>query len=965
MEFWQDNGIKPISTPNLAYKADVENLNNNIEKEDNSSAFENYFTPSDTSVLQSDFENTDEYSQAWGLSLLLANSQNAHALFENQNQNDGVISQSYNAAKEFLNLGISDKDIKKALDKEDKNLKRLQAAYNDDDGKNFEKVYKEITGVDFNSEKIFEYQQKSTELNFVQLGIDKANNFTKAVQNSKSTQELYDNYLNYYKDDKKAKQQLSDLIKDSCNTSLDFGSTDEVKIDDDNNIIIIQEGIESNLGNLFNFDIDSPQFSARLNINYDKKYQNEYISQFEKATGLNYEALKEDYIKLHDEAIGNADSVYNLVKKYSNDQESFISKVGMVSQMSGMALMVGASFLSGGVAPLAMGAGQVLALSGMYSDNLLETTDIITSENNKDLSRYKKVLDDTLLDTGLLVSGSMIGGISKTVSGNILKISDSTVKSIIGEIGVDGSLSLLTDYILTGQVDLSSEAFSQFMGIVTGVSASKNMFNNEKIILTDNIKERTDNLNKMALNASNVEGIRTPLFERLENIYLNDVNYNETIVKSAKNKTSTYNLDRITQANDYLNGGENYKKLMQYANEISSEASKPQYIISTMEDLAAALELSKQGGVQETSQKGIYALNAENELISGRTKGLDSTSSKLENKIIKLNSDMPQDIIEARNLIGDLQGTRLVFDSNKIQIDTSKIEVEGIAQADRTTFFEYIKNNNTQDLPKEKIELFETYRQDGLLALAEAQSSEFVEKFAKAIESGEIKISEINNYAPKDGIAYLSTKQVDRLKSAYTNWFNDTLQKAKEGSNNYQVIEKQGKTFLYDPELDVEFKSELDVITAYVDEKAHRNNGYTCAQFNLYNKFGQSEEFQFRGQFANGISECEHVIYDIRNNKKTVASSDYDKLREGLKILKEFSAEDEYDKYLHDCNLYARQKELGVSGITRPNIDDYEGIKNAFGKAKDKYGDYNIQLLSLEGIEELKQQIKQKANDKK
>ena len=213
---------------------------------------------------------------------------------------------------------------------------------------------------------------------------------------------------------------------------------------------------------------------------------------------------------------------------------------------------------------------------------------------------------------------------------------------------------------------------------------------------------------------------------------------------------------------------------------------------------------------------------------------------------------------------------------------------------------------------KKHPDIVEMYKKDPQKALqmaAERQSEEYVERVKNIITDSvknpdaNLKALRISNYMGKDGIPYFSEKQLAILQD-YA---------AKYG-------------------IDLHVKNELTKV---------RPSGYTALQMNFVTKDGFVFEWQLRGSKINKFAECEHVPYDIREDKDVTG---------GNPILKELYAPientvkhlspeeyDIYNEYLTSHYEHLRKQELGFES-TPPKLEDF-GLNDPKLKAE------NLELL--------------------
>ncbi len=125
-----------------------------IDENGNTIAVDEYFKQ----ILSQDvcFETKEEYQQ-YVLTTLTKNLQSMKEMFEQQENNNGIISDGYDALKELTGLGISSKDAEEILLKQTEIVEGLTKALNNESDMSFEEAYQYYFNCEFSTEKIDSY----------------------------------------------------------------------------------------------------------------------------------------------------------------------------------------------------------------------------------------------------------------------------------------------------------------------------------------------------------------------------------------------------------------------------------------------------------------------------------------------------------------------------------------------------------------------------------------------------------------------------------------------------------------------------------------------------------------------------------------------------------------------------------------------------------------------------------------
>lgn len=125
----------------------------------------------ETTITVSDYTNyilsqetgfdTEEEYQEYTIETLSANLETMKAVFQNQEDSDGVVAGGYNALKELTGLGITSDDVEAIIAEQEAMIEGLTAALNGTSGMSFEEAYEYYTGTTYSQEKLDKYMEIS------------------------------------------------------------------------------------------------------------------------------------------------------------------------------------------------------------------------------------------------------------------------------------------------------------------------------------------------------------------------------------------------------------------------------------------------------------------------------------------------------------------------------------------------------------------------------------------------------------------------------------------------------------------------------------------------------------------------------------------------------------------------------------------------------------------------------------
>ncbi len=456
--------------------------------------------------------STEEKNQAYALNLLEGILLSSQEKLTHQDNLDGLLSEIYDFNKETFNFGTCQKDVEAALAEQQNIINELKKAIVNG---NFEEKYKELTGTEFDMEKIIEYRETSSKCAIFKEGLTKTTNFIHSVASAGTMEGVWNAYVEFYKDKDVARKKFNSFL---CEMQKKYQRPIHGYIDKNNEFVTIwldenrnpientkSVGPLNEQGNWFNM-VDPASYWKHM-TELDGFTQN-----FEKTFGMSAEELQKKYAELSNEALGSADKVTDVLTKYIEEQETFLDKQAQFVQGTGTVLLLSGALISLTPSPCGvtqaaggaiMKAGQYVSMAGTYLDNYGELIDLATNNyhGEGEIEEYKALLKETIQDTALLASGYVIGAAANNFGDdvaislkNLLKSeSGCNVIGKIADISTDVMMSLTADFIITGEIDLAGEGMSQLISLFTGSAAAR--LNNSDFIKNGGI-EKTFNVLK-------------------------------------------------------------------------------------------------------------------------------------------------------------------------------------------------------------------------------------------------------------------------------------------------------------------------------------------------------------------------------------------------------------------------------------------------------------------------------------
>lgn len=443
---------------------------------------------------------TEEIGFISALDYFVQNFENMQKQFQRRNDEDGVVADGYNFIKELLGLGISDKDIEAALKEQEQMVTELKDSIN---GKgDFKAVFEKWTGIKYSQEKMDDYFIKSQKHSLYASGKVSTEVFQEQLSKVQSSEDALELFTNYYGSQERAIEEFNKFFENALkNCDINLGSqaspfafnynwirSCKIVKDENGELIIEREmpKIGSNEYEVVRSKLsDSNQnkdlFMSGLAFAFDPSTHNNYFSKifednFTKKMGDSPEKLSLDFTSSYITTFGKSNSFQNLIDKYCKDQAGFEKKIASALQVGGIAMMaIGGivTFVCPPAGAALMSAGKWTAIAGTFSDNALNLIDELTSENGLTKDELGGLIKETLTEVALLASGAGAGAAGNAAKKLALTATQSKTLALLADMGTDATLSLLSDLVITGEIDLTGEGISQLLSIITGLAGTK------------------------------------------------------------------------------------------------------------------------------------------------------------------------------------------------------------------------------------------------------------------------------------------------------------------------------------------------------------------------------------------------------------------------------------------------------------------------------------------------------------
>ena len=588
----------------------IDNVDQIIASDDETIENAQNITEGKTSLYSDKELSPEEQFQALSIDYFASNLETMKENFEKQESEDGLLRDGFNLVKEWMDLGVSKEDIQAAIKEQEQMVAELTAALNGESEESFETVFKRWTGIEYSQENLTKYMETANLYNTYVGGMEKIEDFYKNIKDSTNMEEVFEAYVSMYGDKETARKEMNAYIEKMQNES---GDETIAYLDENYSFVIHTPGTDPNkypLDEIQNwYTADGGYYYSRLDVH------KEFTQDFEKMIGAPVSELQEDMVTLQVETFGKGNSFQNLIDRYCREQEGFADAVSSATSTFGLGLMVIGGVVCcfnppAGISVLKF--GQYTAMAGMFSDNAIDLVDELSSENGLSKEEGWNLMKETIKEVALLYSGMKINGVANGAKGITLTATQNKALAFMAEIGTDASLSLLTDLMITGDIDFTGEGISQLIGIITGIAGAKvNDYTNKIMTEADVLFKQNSDLDATLrfLESKKIPKKQIEIYKKgaidkaLTNglIKVEDLNATKKFIMNTADPYSTMsklidlqknNVD-INKLIELQNKGANIEKLL-YMGEPS---------------VKRALELKAQGKTVSVDKNGYFYLN--------------------------------------------------------------------------------------------------------------------------------------------------------------------------------------------------------------------------------------------------------------------------------------------------------------------------------------------------------------------
>lgn len=323
----------------------------------------------------------------------------------------------------------------------------------------FEKAYELERGVKFNPDAITDYAEKEARMTLI-LAVRNRNNQIKELLHNPTV--TVDGNNKYGEPFGGAAEICTNNLERCVNSALYrlYGNDEDLI-----NRFLEDTGTTFKDGRL---EYDTFAVKSYALVNISNKLQETLDSNYNKLLdGKTLEEIELDCKQTYNLAYG-AEHGSRLAQAFVESQMKGVQYIKTGVQGVGMLLLI-----AGQLIPVGGQAASAMVLSGLgtatFGGSAVQLTEDLTKAGGITEEDKQAITKELVVSTALLTAGAGIGKMSSLAYSELVMANCPRLVALSAKIGADATMSLLADWVITGQVNLTSEGISQLIPIVTGI----------------------------------------------------------------------------------------------------------------------------------------------------------------------------------------------------------------------------------------------------------------------------------------------------------------------------------------------------------------------------------------------------------------------------------------------------------------------------------------------------------------
>ncbi|MBR1620305.1 hypothetical protein IJ674_10500 [bacterium] len=362
-------------------------------------------------------------------------------------------------------------------------------------------------------------------------------------------------------------------------------------------------------------------------VNIANKLQNYVDTNYENALGgKTLEEYGQEVNSAYQMAYG-ARNAQHMAEAFAESQQEGVQTVKTVVQTGGMVVMVAGQLVpvGGQIATALTMGGLATSTFGSVGVSALENFTKAGGATEEDKQEMLKELGVSL---ALVSSGMGIGKTSEAAFRALVIRNCPKLLAFASEVGIDATMSLVADYAITGQIDLSGEGIAQLQSVLVGILHAKGNFSSYLNTHAGNVTTKPNDLTSKPRIDDLPYEKTNPTSNKVSDIDINTSKINDfdnLVVEDFDGAPTPTNGNNQSAVNVYRLNSNPHAKLKEYSYTTSSG--------KTFKFMAAE-------GIDAKNFQFLANLDLRRRILGSTVPNFSKFSSKTQNKFAQLyNSD--------------------------------------------------------------------------------------------------------------------------------------------------------------------------------------------------------------------------------------------------------------------------------------------------------------------------------------
>lgn len=420
--------------------------------------------------------------------------------------------------------------------------------------KSFKETFYDERGVEYNPKKVMDYTRKNAQMQFVVWAYNRIASLQKSLNNTQVGLGAAD-----------AQKMNADVLYSEKVVGLNIAIVQA--------LVFLKQGakneIEKTLSDVCGRDIqlseltfnDMKTYQSLLSSSECKlvvKYLNDYLNgkMTQILNGKTLEQYAEETNATYREAYGDR-NVQELANRFVESQKEGVQIVKTTVQSGAAVVMIAGQLL-----PVGGQLAAAMTIGGLAASTLGGTTisaiENCTKAGGPTEEDKQEMFKELVTIIALVSAGFGSGKISEAAFRMLIIKNSPKLLAYVSELGLDTTMSLVADYAITGEIDLSGEGIAQLQSILVGLAHAKGNFKTYLNAHASNVVTQ-----KSLVSSAKPKNIHRFNFDKIKQDL--GSNLKDKVTLSDMNAIFKYFLEHDKEFMDVLDSNKKYEKCERYA----------------------------------------------------------------------------------------------------------------------------------------------------------------------------------------------------------------------------------------------------------------------------------------------------------------------------------------------------------------------------------------------------------------